>query len=79
MWPWTVDEYNFVSDTKKTAESFGNKMKNMTQDLVDVQLDVATKLFEISNKYSGNMLSVFETTYKKQVEEYRNAVHSYCK
>lgn len=79
MWPWTIDEYNFVSDTKKTSESFVGKMKSLTQDLLDVQVDTATKLFDITNKYSGNVFGVFEPTYKKQVEEYRNAVHSYMK
>jgi hypothetical protein len=79
MWPWTVEENEFVSEIKKNSDSLINKMKNITSDLVDVHIDTTTKLFELTNKHSGNMFSVFEPAYKRQVDEYRNVVRSYCK
>ena len=64
MWPWTVEENEFVSEIKKNSDSLINKMKNLTNDLVDVHIDTSTKLFDLTNKYSGNMFSVFEPAYK---------------
>ena len=47
MWPWTVQENEFVSEIKKNSDSLINKMKNLTNDLVDVHIDTSTKLFDL--------------------------------
>lgn len=79
MWPWTIEEYNFVSQNKKTADAFSHKMKRIALDITDMQVDLASKMFGLVNKHTDNLFDVYENVYNKQVTEYRNYVRSMYK
>lgn len=85
MWPWTAQENEFItkhfntSENKKTIDAFAYKMKTMTLDIAEMQVDMAAKMFGLVNKHTDNFFSVYENVFNKQITEYRNTVRSMCK
>jgi len=85
MWPWTIEENEYltkffkVEDTKRTSEAFAHKMRTITMDVTDMQVDLASKMFGLVNKHTDNLFGIYENVFNKQVTDYRNVVRSVCK
>jgi hypothetical protein len=79
MWPWTMEENDYLSEAKKTSEAFTHKMRRIALDVTDVQVDLASKMFGLVNKHTDNLFGIYENVFNKQVTDYRNVVRSVCK
>jgi len=85
MWPWTMEENEYLTkffkteDAKKTADAFSHKMRKITLDVTDIQVDLASKMFGLVNKHTDNLFGIYENVFNKQVTDYRNVVRSVCK
>lgn len=85
MWPWTMEENEYLtkffttSENKKTADAFSHKMKSITLDVTDMQVDMVSKMFGLVNKHTDNLFGIYENVFNKQVTDYRNVVRTMCK
>lgn len=85
MWPWTMEENEYLAkffkteDTQKTADAFSHKMRKIALDVTDIQVDLASKMFGLVNKHTDNLFGIYENVFNKQVVDYRNMVRSVCK
>lgn len=91
MWPYPNSLLSFdqnmksiasmfdISQNEKTIDAFTHKLRRITLDVAEIQVDTASKLFGLANKHTDNLFGLYTNVFNNQLIDYRNTIHSICK